>query len=115
MEKTISMSDVINMLNKIINEVNTFETISARKHDKFYSFYFKVKKSDDKILSIEVYENYFSVYCNNYSVDFKHKLSDRDRLTLDRIVLDIKDINEDRLVKSFINFIPTTIHDLYNE
>lgn len=115
MEKTISMNDVINMLNKIINEVNTFETTSAHKYNNnYYSFYFRIKNSD-KVLGIEVYEDYFSVYCNNYSVDFKHKLSDRDRLTLDRIVLDIKDINENRLIKSFINFIPVTIDDLYNE
>lgn len=114
MEKTISMSDVINMLNKIVGETNTFETTNAHKYDNYYSFYFRIKNSD-KTLGIEVYKDYFSVYVNNYSVDFTHKLSDRDKLTLDRIVLDIKDINENRLVKSFINFIPVTIHDLYNE
>ena len=101
MEKKIKFDEVIAFIRRAINSKYI---ICLHKFGDEY--YFSIIDNKYKEIRIDIYNDHFNIMypSNKGYIRIKHNMTERDRVIVEGIYLDAKDLNEEKAIKAFDEF-----------
>lgn len=113
----VTINDVIAFIEKAIS--NKYTMCAETYITKFCKYEFRIEHGDKFILFLINSDEFEIIGPYNSLIKIKHTLTERERLALESLMIDIKDLNENKTLSLFNNFFndnsQVTINDLDNE
>lgn len=118
--KKICFKDVITFIEKSIDNNCIISPIKFSNTD----YYFNIRNRDGKeeliSIDIDIDHNYFKIDSpeNAGCIKIEYNVTERDHIDLEKVYLDVKEYNEEKVINSFNNFFneedsrPTNINSL---
>lgn len=102
MVRNIEFNEVIAFIRRAINSKYI---IRLHKFEGKY-YFFCIIDNKDKEISIDIYNNHFDIIypSNKGYVTIEYNMTERDRVIVEGIYLDAKDLNEEKAIKAFDEF-----------